>query len=118
MTGASLHCLTLNSSMFMKSMLPRLTGLQSKCTINWMEALRHCIGMLCACCSHERKNRYRDEWHVASSSIPDASGMMGGNETFAEIFWDIWNKLNYKFPRDRRCCYMFEMMTPRYAVMK
>lgn len=63
---------------------------------------------------------YKDEWHVASSSLPDGSGNLrkgDGKLIFAELFWDIWKKLKYKLPSDTTKCYMFEMITPRHPIM-
>jgi len=33
------------------------------------------------------------------------------------LFWDIWNKNEMKFPEDRKYCYIFEMVTPRFPIV-
>jgi hypothetical protein len=61
---------------------------------------------------------YADQWHVASSGLPDAGGpVMGSSGTFAELFWRVWNELGYRLPTDTGCCYMFELMTPHNRVV-
>lgn len=57
---------------------------------------------------------YHDDWYVASSSIPDATGTFVESTSFQEVFWDIWDKMNYKFPKNRNICYIFELITPKY----
>lgn len=61
---------------------------------------------------------YAGEWRVASSGRPDACGeVMGTTTTFSELFWKVWNQLDYQLPTDTDCCYMFEMMTPHNRVV-
>jgi len=61
---------------------------------------------------------YKDNWHVASSGLPDASGEVNGfGMTFADLFWKVWNELNYKLPNDTTKCYMMEMMTPHNRIV-
>ena len=61
---------------------------------------------------------YDGEWQVASSGVPDATGqMMGSTITFHDLFWQVWNALNYHLPKDTDCCYMFELMTPYNRVV-
>lgn len=56
---------------------------------------------------------YDNNWHVASSGLPDASGeVMGTNTTFAELFWKTWRDLGYQLPTDTSKCFSFELMTP------
>jgi hypothetical protein len=55
---------------------------------------------------------YNDEWHVASSGDPAASGDVNGFDfTFKELFWKTWNDLGYELPQSTRYCYMFELCT-------
>lgn len=56
---------------------------------------------------------YDDMWHVASSGVPDASGRFidGDTRTFAQLFWEVWNELEYTLPRHNDCCYAFELCT-------
>ncbi len=42
---------------------------------------------------------YDNKWHCASSGTPSGSGQVNDlNITFSELFWQIWNKLEYKLP--------------------
>ena len=42
---------------------------------------------------------YDDKWHVASSGSPDASGPVNnGDKTFAQYFWETWNRRGYRLP--------------------
>jgi hypothetical protein len=77
-----------------------------------MEVCPYCIGLL-PLPTDLTFCRYGDTWNVASSSVPDASGKLPNGKTFAQLFWDIWKTLGYKFPDDKSMCYMFEMLTPR-----
>jgi len=61
---------------------------------------------------------YKDEWHVATSGTPDASGEVNGSgTTFAKMFWDTLN--NY-YPNSfldnnivpTNYCFMFELTGP------
>lgn len=61
---------------------------------------------------------YKEEWHVASSGMPDARGeVMGLSFTFHELFWRVWNERGYELPKDTSRCYMFELMTPYNRVV-
>lgn len=63
---------------------------------------------------------YKDEWHVASSGVPDASGSISDpGITFEELFWKTWNNLNYKLPDASLSdhAFMFELMTPCNVVV-
>ena len=59
---------------------------------------------------------YNDEWHVSSSGLPDARGQLNNIEdrilTYHDLFWEIWNKLEYKLPTDTTKCYIFELVSP------
>lgn len=61
---------------------------------------------------------YKDEWHVATRGMPDASGEVSGlGFTFADLFWKTWNDLGYSLPQATHRCYMFELMTPYNRVV-
>ena len=60
--------------------------------------------------------RYANDWHVASSGMPDAAGTVNtllGDMSFAQLFWKTWADLRYSLPntKDNRN-YSFEMITP------
>lgn len=55
---------------------------------------------------------YGDQWNVATSGSPDASGNVhGGSEIFSELFWATWQHLGYRFPANKTATFMFELMT-------
>ena len=55
---------------------------------------------------------YDGNWQVASSGMPDAAGQVNGfDKSFAELFWEVWNRLAYRLPLDTDKCYAFELMT-------
>jgi len=60
---------------------------------------------------------YDQKWHVASSSVPDGSGIIFEKMSFSELFWEIWNNCGYELPSDKECTYMFEMITPRNPII-
>ncbi|KAL0490078.1 bifunctional polynucleotide kinase/RNA ligase [Acrasis kona] len=70
---------------------------------------------------------YKDKWHVSSSGVPDAAGLLSNHNTrlekdekpikFCDLFWDIWKNLGYTLPVDTNKCYMFEMVTHRHVIL-
>lgn len=61
--------------------------------------------------------RYDDEWHVATSGTPDASGDINGSgSTFADYFWSTFPGGYDRFPwassDARRYCFIFEITGP------
>lgn len=55
---------------------------------------------------------YDNTWNVASSGLPDAVGQVNDfGFTFKELFWQTWKNLGYDFPKDKNCCYAFELIT-------
>ena len=61
---------------------------------------------------------YNNEWFVGSSSIPDGSGIITKDTSFAELFWDIWNNTcHYELPQNKKYTYMFELFTPRNPIV-
>lgn len=63
---------------------------------------------------------YDDEWQIASSGLPDASGFMDKTctTTFAMKFWEVWSELGYALPvMDGVFTYIFEMATAMNEVI-
>ena len=61
--------------------------------------------------------RYDDEWHVATSGTPDASGDINGSgSTFADYFWSTFPGGYDRFPWPHsdagRYCFIFEITGP------
>jgi hypothetical protein len=55
---------------------------------------------------------YNDRWNVSTKGSPNAGGSVGDcNFTFQDLFWDVWNKLQYKLPKDTSKTYVFELCT-------
>lgn len=56
---------------------------------------------------------YQGEWRVQSSGMADATGEVGGFKySFAQLFWRVWQELDYQLPTETEYCFMFELMTP------
>lgn len=61
---------------------------------------------------------YNNEWRISTSGNPDASGPvlneLGNNISFKELFWEVWDKLNYTLPplTFKEFTFMFELTTP------
>ena len=53
---------------------------------------------------------YNKKWRVSSSGTPDGDGLLTDTETFAEMFWRIWKKEGYAYPKDKKMNYVFEMI--------
>eukprot|EP01125_Pyxidicula_operculata_P017881 TRINITY_DN6311_c0_g1_i2.p1 TRINITY_DN6311_c0_g1~~TRINITY_DN6311_c0_g1_i2.p1 ORF type:complete len:1020 (-),score=210.07 TRINITY_DN6311_c0_g1_i2:2264-5302(-) len=82
---------------------------------------------------------YNNSWEVATSGMPDASGFLPGppktattvslsindevvekpRQTFCDLFWETWRKLEYQLPeeKDRDKCFMFELITPQNVII-
>lgn len=62
---------------------------------------------------------YRDQWHVATSGSPDATGPLPLNldKTFKQLFWQTFSELGYALPKEEGLCYMFELMTPENRIV-
>jgi len=58
---------------------------------------------------------YDGKWHVASSALPDASGVTGSSDkTFHELFSETWFSENYltaDFQNRTDCSFVFELAT-------
>ena len=55
---------------------------------------------------------YQDEWRVQSSGMADAIGEVNGFDfSFAELFWQVWQELNYELPKNTDLCFMYELCT-------
>src|SRR5687768_8914316 len=64
--------------------------------------------------------RYRDDWHVASSRLPDAAGAAHeSGVTFAELFRRTWSQLGYVVPPADLggLCFMFELISPENRII-
>ncbi|BAQ64276.1 phage protein [Geminocystis sp. NIES-3709] len=56
---------------------------------------------------------YDNQWQVQSSGTADASGEVGAfSFTFAQLFWRVWQELNYPLPKQIDYCFSFELLTP------
>lgn len=56
---------------------------------------------------------YEGKWRVQSSGMADAAGEVGGFKySFAQLFWKVWQELDYQLPIETNYCFMFELMTP------
>jgi hypothetical protein len=45
--------------------------------------------------------------------MADATGQVGGFPyNFSQLFWKVWQELNYQLPQETDYCFMFELMTP------
>ena len=56
---------------------------------------------------------YEGEWRVQSSGMADAAGEVNGFKySFAQLFWKVWQELDYQLPIETNYCFMFELMTP------
>lgn len=67
---------------------------------------------------------YYQGWQVSTGGLPDASGPVFGigakdkqKMSFNELFWQIWNVLQYELPNDRTNCYIFELTSPLNQVV-
>lgn len=68
-------------------------------------------------------NKYNNTWSVASSHVPDGENKIGVRNQdnlikFADLFWEIWNKINYNTEKlNKNYTYIFEMITPRNIII-
>lgn len=62
---------------------------------------------------------YNGTWEISTSGTPDASGQVNlGNITFKELFWKVWNELNYQLPiGGENLTFLFELCTPYNRVV-
>eukprot|EP01102_Stenamoeba_stenopodia_P021045 TRINITY_DN8383_c0_g1_i2.p1 TRINITY_DN8383_c0_g1~~TRINITY_DN8383_c0_g1_i2.p1 ORF type:complete len:1314 (-),score=285.53 TRINITY_DN8383_c0_g1_i2:255-4196(-) len=60
---------------------------------------------------------YKGKWYVSSSSVPDGSSAISKDMTFEQLFWDIWNTLQYRLPEDTTLTYIFELFSPRLPIV-
>lgn len=61
---------------------------------------------------------YDGAWQCASSGLPDARGnVMGGAQTFADLFWETWHALGYQDPTNEGRTYMFELLTKHNQIV-
>jgi hypothetical protein len=61
---------------------------------------------------------YLDEWHVATTGSPRASGPVNlkSDKTFREHFWEVYNQKRYPYP-DTRYIYVFELCSKENKVV-
>jgi hypothetical protein len=60
---------------------------------------------------------YAKNWYIASSGVPDGNSVLHNNNIrFDQLFWDVFKQLNYSLPKDKKKCYMFELITPRNVI--
>ncbi len=58
---------------------------------------------------------YNNEWQVATSGTPDASGEVKGfNFSFKDLFWKVFNEIEYSVPSEKykQYTFMLELCTP------
>ena len=61
---------------------------------------------------------YDGAWRVQSSGTADGSGEVHlAQFSFKELFWRVWQSLDYELPAETKCCFMFELMTPYNRVV-
>ena len=62
---------------------------------------------------------YADDWHVATSGTPDASGRIGPLERdFASLFWEAYHSTAESLlPGVRDFCFYFELTSPHNRVV-
>eukprot|EP01129_Flabellula_baltica_P017591 TRINITY_DN9795_c0_g1_i1.p1 TRINITY_DN9795_c0_g1~~TRINITY_DN9795_c0_g1_i1.p1 ORF type:complete len:514 (+),score=77.52 TRINITY_DN9795_c0_g1_i1:278-1819(+) len=60
---------------------------------------------------------YNHDWHIASSSTPDGSKVFVGDKTFSEVFWKVWQDIDYSLPHDENCTYVFEIILKDYPIV-
>ncbi len=61
---------------------------------------------------------YRDAWHVASASLPDAAGVLRhAKRSVADAFWEVFRARGYALPDRTDHCFMFELCLPSDPVL-
>ncbi len=56
---------------------------------------------------------YQGKWRVQSSGMADGAGdVYDFGCTFSQLFWQVWQELEYQLPSETEYCFMFELMTP------
>ena len=56
---------------------------------------------------------YDNQWRVQSSGTADGGGEVSGfNFSFSQLFWRVWQELNYPLPEEKEYCFIFELLTP------
>lgn len=61
---------------------------------------------------------YQGKWRVQSSGMADAGGdVCDSGYTFNQLFWKVWQELEYHLPNETEYCFMFELMTPYNRVV-
>lgn len=64
---------------------------------------------------------YANEWHVATSGMPDAGGNINGVGKFSELFWKTFEQYGNPFaillPGNVKTCFSFELTSPDNRVV-
>ena len=61
---------------------------------------------------------YDNQWQVQTSGTADATGEVNGfNFNFSQLFWRVFNELNYPLPEEKNLCFIFELLTPYNRVV-
>lgn len=56
---------------------------------------------------------FYNKWNVSTKSLPDANGMIfANNKTYSEYFFETFENLKYKYPKDTKNTYIFEFKFP------
>ena len=56
---------------------------------------------------------YEGRWRVQSNGTADGSGQVNTAKfSFQQLFWQVWQQIDYELPAETDCCFMFELMTP------
>ena len=57
------------------------------------------------------------QWHVASQTRPDGSGVLQSGQTFAEHFWQLFHENRYRLPKEKHFTYIFELFTSEQPIV-
>lgn len=62
---------------------------------------------------------YREQWHIATTGTPDASGGVNNQElTFADLFWQtLGTRFDQNDPTAKNFCFIFELTGPLNRVV-
>src|SRR5262245_18596234 len=60
---------------------------------------------------------YGGRWHVASATLPDASGVLRSGIPVGEAFWKVFHERGYRLPERQNHCFMFELCLPSDPVL-
>ncbi len=61
---------------------------------------------------------YDGAWHVQSSGMADAMGTIQNTDlTIKDLFWSVFDNLDYQKPAETNYCFMFELVSPYLRVI-